>query len=103
MSETIPIKVVRKIIFDILIERSNAEMDTANELIAESIQETGISNQFANSVGWQSCGTRVLADDIKEGIISIEEAIDSLTTFEKKEAKRRCEVWLNEKKEYKER
>ena len=103
MSETIPIKVVRKIIFDILIERSNAEMDTANELIAESIQETGISNQFANSVGWQSCGTRVLADDIKEGIISIEEAIESLTTFEKKEAKRRCKVWLNEKKEYKER
>ena len=48
-------------------------MDTANELIAESIQETGISNQFANSVGWQSCGTRVLADDIKEGIIPIEE------------------------------
>ena len=103
MSETIPIKVIRKIIFDILIERSNAEMDTANALIAESIQETGISNQFANSVGWQSCGTRVLADDIKEGIISIEEAIDSLTTFEKKEAKRRGKVWLNEKKEYKER
>ncbi len=97
MSETISINIVRKIIFDILIERSNTEMDAANELIEEEVAQTGISSNYANSIGWQSCGIRVLADDVIRGIIPIKEAIEILTPYEKKETKRKCQEWLKER------
>ena len=102
MSETIPINIIRKIIYDILIERSNIEMNAAYEMIEEDINETGIASGYANSIGWQSCGIRALADDIIAGVIPIEEAVESLTLFEKKEAKIKCQEWLKDRKRSKE-
>lgn len=98
MNDTIPAKVVREIIADILIERSNAIMQASDELAEQSIQETGICNEYALEVGVESCGTRVLADDVISGEISIEEAIKEILTQEEiKEAKIRCQNYIIEK------
>ena len=103
MSETIPEKVVRNIIADILFSRSNDIDLNVDELIEEEMKEEGVLSHYSQEVGWTACGIRVLSDDIREGIIPIKEAIDALTITERKEAKRKCKVWLNEKREYMER
>ena len=103
MSETIPEKVVRNIIADILFLRSNDIDLNADELIEEEMKEEGVLSHYSQEVGWTACGTRVLSDDIREGIIPIEEAVQTLTSFERKEAKRRCQEWLKERQENLER
>ena len=91
MNNTIPTKVVRKIISDILIERSNAIMQAADEIAEKSFKEHGVCCEYAGDVATESCGTRVLADEVEEGTISIEEAVNEiLSQEERKEAKRRC-------------
>ena len=97
MGSTIPSKIVRKIIFDILIERSNAIDDDCDKLIKKDMEEFGAVGDYACEVGWTACGTRVLADEILEGIMSLEEAVEVLSLEERREAKTRCQNWLDEK------
>lgn len=97
MGNTIPSKVVRKIIFDILIERSNAIDDYCDELIKNEMAEYGVYGEYAGELGWTACGTRVLADEVLEGIMSLEEAVEVLSSEERREAKTRCQNWLKEK------
>lgn len=97
MSKTIPGKIVRKIIFDILIERSNTIDDVCNNMIKKEMSEMGVISEFTGEVGWTACGTRVLADDVLEGTMPLEEAVEILTVDERKEAKDRCQNWLDEK------
>lgn len=97
MEVTIPSKIVRKIISDILIERSNAIDDACDERINQEMYEVGVISDFTGELGWTACGTRVLADDILEGIMSLEEAVEVLTSDERREAKVRCQKYLEEK------
>lgn len=97
MAITIPIKVVRKVIFDILIERSKAIDNDCNEIAKKDKEAFGGVSDYCGELGWTACGTRVLADDIFEGIMPIEEAIEVLTSEERREAKARCQNWLDEK------
>lgn len=98
MEGTIPSKIVRKIIFDILIERSHV-IDEACDEIVKNGMENGLPviSDYAGELGWTACGTRVLADDILEGIMSLEEAVEVLSSEERREAKTRCQKWLDEK------
>ena len=98
MGKTIPAKIVRKVIFDILLERSYAIDEVCDEIVKNGI-ETGLPviSDYAGELGWTACGTRVLADDILEGIMSLEEAVEVLTPEERREAKARCQKWLDEK------
>lgn len=97
MEKTIPGKIVREIIADILIERSNAIDDACDKLIKRELEQMGVTSEYAGEVGWTACGTRVLADDTRDGIMSIEEAIECLTAEERKDAKIRCQNWLSER------
>jgi len=97
MGGSIPSKIVRKVIFDILIERSNAIDNDCDKLIKRDMVQMGIVSDYAGELGWTACGTRVLADDILEGIMSLEEAVEVLTREERIEAKARCQKWLDEK------
>lgn len=97
MSDTIPGKIVRKIIFDILIERSNSIDDACDEMIEKEMAEMDVITEYTGEVGWTACGTRVLADDVLEGIIPLEEAVDILTPYERRKAKTRCKNWLDKK------
>ena len=97
MGSTIPSKIVRKVIFDILIERSNAIDRDCDELIKKDMIEFGSVSDYAGEIGWTACGTRVLADDILEGIMSLEDAIETLTSEERNEAKTRCQNWIDER------
>lgn len=101
--ESIPGKVVRSIIAEILFERANSISDTANKISMEEIKELGFTTDYSGEIGWTACGTRALSDDIREGIMPLEEAIEYLTTFERKEAKRRCQEWLEKSQENLER
>lgn len=96
MQGTIPGKIVRKIIFDILIQRSNAIDDECDEIIKKDMAAFGGVSDFAGEIGWTACGTRVLADDILDGTMSLEEAVEVLTSEERREAKARCQNWLKE-------
>ena len=98
MGNTIPSKIVRKVIFDILIERSYAIDDDCDELIKKDMEAMGSVSDYAGEIGWTACGTRVLADDILEGIMSLEEAVEVLTSDERREAKARCQKYLLEEK-----
>lgn len=100
MSNTIPGKIVRRVIADILIERSNAIDDACNIMIEKEMKEIGTITEYTGEVGWTACGTRVLADDVLDGIMTIEEAVDTLTPAERREAKARCQKWLDEKSKY---
>ena len=97
MNDTIPGKVVRRVIADILIERSNAIDDACDAMIEKETAEIGVTTEYTGEVGWTACGTRVLADDVLDGIMTIEEAVDTLTSDERREAKARCQNWLDEK------
>ena len=98
MGNAIPVKIVRKVIFDILIERSNAIDDACDEIVKREFERgLPVTSDYAGEVGWTACGTRVLADDILEGIMSLEEAVEVLTSEERREAKDRCQNWLDEK------
>ena len=97
MGGSIPSKIVRKVIFDILIERSNAIDNDCDKLIKRDMVQMGIVSDYAGELGWTACGTRVLADDILDGIMSLEEAVEVLTSDERREAKVRCQKYLEEK------
>ena len=101
--ESIPRKVVRSIIAEILIERANCIADMANKISMEEIKELGFTTDYSGEIGWTACGTRALSDDIREGIMPLEEAIEYLTTFEREDAKRRCQERLKERQENLER
>lgn len=97
MHNTIPNKVVRKIITDILIERSNIEMETANELQEKEMKDLGVILNYSSEIKCTSAGTRIIADEISEGTISVEEAImEILTKEEREESKNRCIEWIKE-------
>ena len=57
----------------------------------------GYYTESTGEIGWTACGTRVLSDDIREGIIPLEEALEVLTPLERKVAKRKCKEWLMER------
>lgn len=97
MESTIPGKIVRKIIFDILIERSNIIDEACDEMAKRDMEQIGVVSDYAGELGWTACGTRVLADDILEGTMSLEEAVEVLSLEERREAKARCQNWLEEK------
>ncbi len=100
MNKEIPAKVVRKIIFDILLERSDKLDEECEKLEQEELKECNVVLDYSQSIGCEAGGTRALADDILSGQISIEEAIkDILKRDEIKEAKKRCEDWIKEKDE----
>lgn len=97
MNKMIPLKVVREIIADVLIKRSNKIEQACNEMQEKELDEIGIVLEYSSSVGWEACGTRVLADDILTGEISIKEAIkEILDKDEIDEVKNRCEKWIKE-------
>ena len=88
MSDKIPVKIAEDIITDILIER----YEKANFLVDAD-----------ESLDWSlSCSKRLIAN-LNEGIMSVEEAVDALTPPERREAKRRCQEWLEKRKENLER
>lgn len=95
MGSTIPSKIVRKVIFDILIERSNAIDEDCAEIIRKDMEAIGSVSDYACELGWTASGTRGLADDILEGIMSLEEAVEVLTREERIDAKARCQKWLD--------
>ena len=99
MSDTIPCRVVRQVIADILIERSNTIDDICDTMIEREMNEIGIITEYTSEVGWTACGTRVLADEVIDGTMSIEEAVEVLTPDERREAKARCQKWLDKKEE----
>ena len=100
MKRDLPIDVVRKIIYDILIERGNNILNDADEMAEEEIKEFGGTDQYVAQLRVTSAGIYVLADDVLSGEISIREALeDVLNPFEKKLAKSRCEEWLNKHNE----
>ena len=104
MDNKIPVSVVREIVSEILIERSNAIMQACEEIIQKEISATGVCSDWSLGVGTESCGTRALADEVLYGEISIKEAIrEILTQEERKEAKARCQKWLDERKGIEER
>ena len=97
MGDSIPIKIVRKVIFDILIERSHIIDEACDEIVKKDMEAMAVVSDYAGELGWTACGTRVLADDILEGIMSLEEAVEVLSSEERKEAKARCQKWLDQK------
>ena len=76
MKKYIPTNVVRKIIADILIERGNRILDDADELAVEEIEVLGYASEFQGELETTSAGTYVLADDVLNGQISLQEAIE---------------------------
>lgn len=97
MNKMIPLKVVREIIADVLIKRSNKIEQACNEMQEKELDEIGVVLDYSASVGWEACGIRVLADDILAGEISIKEAIkEILDKDEIDEVKNRCENWIKE-------
>lgn len=84
MDNKIPSSVVRQIIFDILVERSNAIDDDAEEIALKEMEQTGVTSEYAGEIGWTACGTRFLADEIMEGHISLEEAVTEILSPEEK-------------------
>ena len=97
MKEVIPTKVARGIIANILIERSNKIDKACRELMEQDLKENNAVSEYSQSIGWEACALRVLADDILAGEISIKEAIkDILDPDEIQEAKARCEEWIKE-------
>ena len=97
MGNDIPGKIVRKIIFDILTQRSNAIDDECDKMIEKEVKHLGVYTEYTGEIGWTACGIRVLADDILAGIMPLEEAVEVLTLEERREAKARCQKWLDEK------
>ena len=96
MKNTIPTKVVKQIIADILIERGNKILDDADKMAEQEIKEHGVTSEYVGELETTSCGTYILADDVLYGQISVEEALNViLTPFERKIAKNRCIEWLN--------
>ena len=103
MSESIPGNVVRNIIADILFERANCIDDISDAIDKHEAETLACNTEFVGEVWVTACGTRVLSDDIREGIIPIEEAVETLTPLERKAAKRKCQEWLKERQENLER
>jgi len=98
MGNAIPVKIVRKVIFEILIERSNVIDEACDEMVKKGIEQgLCVISDYAGELGWTACGTRVLADEILEGTMSLEEAVEILSLEERREAKARCQKWLDEK------
>ena len=97
MNKMIPLKVVREIIADVLIKRSNKIEQAYNEMQEKELDEIGVVLDYSSSIAWESCGARVLADDILTGEISIKEAIkEILDKDEIDEVKNKCENWIKE-------
>ena len=99
MNESIPEKIIRNIIADTLFERANHIDNIVDEMIKNDETDT----DYTGDIGWTACGTRALSDDVRAGIIPLEEAVEVLTPFERKEAKRKCQEWLKERQENLER
>ena len=84
----------------VFVEQCEFSVMTEPEIKAVSVMDMsafGAVADYAGEVGWTACGTRVLADDILDGIMPLEEAVECLTSEERKEAKDRCKNWLDEK------
>ena len=100
MEKYIPTNVVRKIIADILIERGNRILAEADRIADEEIKRCGFASQFQGELETTSAGTYVLADDVLNGQISLQEAIQVvLSQDEVNLAKTKCEEWLNKQNE----
>ena len=103
MSESIPGEIIRNIIADILFDRANCIDDIADEIGKHEAETLGCNTEYAGEVGQTACGTRVLSDDIREGIIPLEEAVEALSPLERKAAKRKCQEQLEKRQENLER
>lgn len=100
MSNHIPTDIVRKFIFDVLMERSNKEMEACEELIQEDMKTSGVISKYSSSIGWQSSGTRVIADEIMIGQISVKEAIQEILAPDEIDiVKNRCIEYIHNQKE----
>ena len=101
MKRYIPTDVVRKIIADILIERSNRMLEDADRIGDEEIKRSDVASEYQGELETESAGTYVLADDVLSGEISLKEAIESvLNQYEVDLAKSRCEEWLNKQNDF---
>ena len=61
----ISVKIVREIVSDILIQRSNIIMQDYEEMMQKKILECRVTSGYSGEVASTSCGTRVLADDVR--------------------------------------
>lgn len=98
MNIEIPVNIIREIIFDILFERANRIDDECSRRSEEEMTKYGFTSDLTNEIGWTACGTRVLADEVKDGNMSIEESLEVLTEVELEELKSKCLKWYEESK-----
>lgn len=71
-------------------------MNACESVCKKEEEQTGCASEYAIEIGWTSCGTRALADDIIAGEISVEETVrEILTSEERKMAKTKCLKWLD--------
>ena len=82
----IPVYVLRKAIYDVLIERGNAELETAHIIEQEEIDECGVSSELSGEIETTSAGTYILADDVLCGYIPIDEALNYILSEEERKA-----------------
>ena len=78
MKTKIPSKVVRSIIADILLLRSEVIEEAFNEVCQKAEREGRNLTDYESELGVTAAGTRVMSDDVKCGNISVKEAIDSI-------------------------
>ena len=78
MKTKIQSKVVRGIIADILLLRSEAIEEAFNEVCQKAEIEGRNLTDYESELVITAAGTRVMSDDVRCGNISVKEAIDSI-------------------------
>ena len=80
----IPTNIIRKYIEEELLNRRDGLMEKAKHETYSDLKEFGLVTEYASEIGWNSAGVGVLADEVKDGTMSIKEALGLLTKPEKK-------------------
>lgn len=97
----IPIKIIRQYIVEELRQRRNAMMEGMQEYAEKEFKEIGYNSDYTLSLATEANGVGVLSDDVEEGIMSVEEALDCLTEYEKKVIYDKCKKWYENKEKIK--
>ena len=93
------IKIKRKIIKKFIIEELREERNSILKAVKEEWEEFNgrkfdpMSDELDGERAWEASGRGVLADDIKDGIIPLKEAINLLSKFQKQNIYKRCIDW----------
>jgi len=100
MQISIPCDILRKFIADVLTERGNRILDSADILAEQELKEHGYVSEYVGEIETTSGGTYVLADDVMSGYISLDEALNYiLSSDEVKIVKQHCIEWENSKED----